>query len=238
MASTGFQFIVATILPYLAVIAFLAGVTYRLITWQRLPQPGTMTLFPTNGSGFVPLAKEALLFPGLHRGDRLLWSLAWVFHMTLAIAFVGHLRIVTGLGDRALGSVGLGPGAVGMISTVAGGAAGLILLLALAGFIARRLLVRRVREISSVPDFAALLLLTAVITSVNLMRWAGSPVELAEARAWVGSLFALSPAIPTGSVLLLHAFFAELLILYVAFSKLMHFGGFFLTFSLPKRTNP
>jgi nitrate reductase gamma subunit len=238
MTSTGLQLIVAAVFPYFAVTAFLAGVTHRLIAWQRLPQPGPMTLFPTNGSGFVSLAKEALLFPSLHRGDRFLWSLAWIFHMALAIAFVGHLRIVTSLGDRALGSAGIGPGAVGIISTVAGCAAGLTLLFAIAGFIVRRLLVRRVRETSTVPDFVALLLLTAVITSGNLMRWAGSPSELSEARAWVGSLFALSPVIPTGSLLLLHAFFGELLILYIAFSKLMHFGGFFLTFSLTKRTNP
>jgi nitrate reductase gamma subunit len=238
MTSTGLQFVVAAVLPYLAVLAFLAGVTYRLRTWQRLPQPGPMTLFPTRGSGFVPLAKEALLFPSLHRGDRYLWSLAWAFHVTLAVAFVGHLRIVTGLLDRALGGLGIGPGALGTLSTIAGAAAGLILLLAVAGFIARRLLVRRVREISGVPDFAALLLLTAVVASGNLMRWFGSPSELSQARAWMGALFALAPVVPNSSAVLLHAFFAEVLILYIAFSKLMHFGGFFLTFSLTKRTHP
>jgi nitrate reductase gamma subunit len=37
---------------------------------------------------------------------------------------------------------------------------------------------------------------------------------------------------------LLHLFCAELLVLYVAFSKLMHFGGFFVTFSLVKRSAP
>jgi nitrate reductase gamma subunit len=238
MALTGLQVVVAAVLPYLAATAFVAGVAYRLITWQRLPQPGPMTLFPTRGAGFGQLAKEALLFPSLHRGDRLLWSLAWAFHVTLAIAFVGHLRIVTGLLDRALGGVGLGPGAVVRLSTVAGCTAGLVLLLTMAGLIVRRVLVRRVREISTVPDFAALMLLTAVITSGNLMRWAGSPSQLSEARAWVESLLSLSPMVPTSSTILLHVFFAELLILYIGFSKLMHFGGFFLSFAMTKRTNP
>ena len=238
MLSAPLQVLVGAVLPYLAVMAFLAGVTHRLLTWQRLPQPGSLTLFPTKGSGLGPLAKEAMLFPSLRRGDGFLWALAWVFHVTLAVAFVGHLRVVTGLGDRALGALGVGPGAMVAVSTIAGGTAGIVLLATIAGFIARRLLLRRVREISGLPDFAALLLLTAVIFSGNLMRWLGSPSELALARSWVASLLTLSPQAPPSALLLLHAFFAELLILYIAFSKLMHFGGFFFTFSLTKRTDP
>jgi nitrate reductase gamma subunit len=238
MSQPAFQFVVAAVLPYLALVVFFTGVIYRLALWRRLPQPGTMTLFPTAGSGALPLAKEALLFPSLYRGDRVLWTVAWLFHVCLALAFVGHLRVVTVLLDRALAGVGLGPAAVTAMSTIMGGAAGIALLVALTGFLVRRLVVRRVREISSAPDFMALLLLTAVITSGNLMRWAGSPAALSEARAWFASLLSLSPAVPRSTGLLLHAFFAELLLLYVAFSKLMHFGGFFLTFSLTKRTDP
>ncbi len=215
-----------------------AGVGYRLATWKRLPQPGTMTLFPTEGGSPMALAKEALLFPSLYRGDRFLWALAWLFHVTLAIAFVGHLRVVTGFFDGALGGLGIGPGALATLSTVAGGAAGLVLLAGLVGFVARRLLVRRVREISAAPDFLALLLLTAVITTGNLMRWAGAADYLPEARAWLHSLISFAPVAPHSANLLLHAFCAELLLFYIAFSKLMHFGGFFLTFSLTKRTAP
>ncbi len=238
MLSTPVHVLVGAVLPYLAVAVFLAGVTWRLLTWKRMPQPAPLTLFPTRGSGIGPLLKEAFLFSNLRRGDGSLWSLAWVFHLTLAIAFIGHLRIVSALGDRALGGLGISPGAIAAISTLAGGAAGVVLLLAIAGFIGRRLLLRRVREISSVPDYLGLLLLTAVITSGNLMRWLGSPTELALARSWFASLLTLSPQVPHSPLLLLHAFFAELLILYIAFSKLMHFGGFFFTFSLTKRTCP
>lgn len=238
MHQAGLPFLVAAVLPYLAAVGFLVGVLYRLAVWRRLPQPGTMTLFPTQGSGPLPLAGEALLFPSLYRGDRLLWTLAWLFHVTLALAFLGHLRIVTALIDRALGRFGVGPAAVGAVSTFAGGVAGIFLLIALAGFLVRRLVVRRVREISTAPDFAALLLLTGVIASGNLMRWSGPPEVLLQARVWFASLLSLAPIVPHSASLLLHAFLAELLLLYIAFSKLMHFGGFFLTFSLTKRTDP
>jgi len=236
--SAAIPILIGAILPYVALIGFVAGVVYRLVSWQRLPQPAPMTLYPTQGSGLGPLLREALLLPSLRRGDGSLWKLAWVFHATLAIAFVGHLRVVTQIGDRALAGLGAGPGAIAVLSAGLGGAAGIVLLIAIAGFIARRLLVQRVREISSAPDFAGLLLLTAVIASGNLMRWLGSPSELSLARAWVGSLLTLSPHAPRSVLLLVHAFFAELLILYVACSKLMHFGGFFFTFSLTKRTDP
>lgn len=238
MSQPAFQFLVAAVLPYLAVAVFLAGVGYRLATWKRLPQPGTMTLFPTEGSGAVSLAKESLLFPSLYRGDRFLWALAWIFHVTLAIAFAGHLRVVTALFDSAMGGMGISPAAVAKVSTVAGGAAGILLLVGIVGFLARRLVVRRVREISAVPDFLALLLLTAVLTSGNLMRWSGSADYVLEARTWLQSLISFAPVLPRSASLLLHAFCAELLLFYIAFSKLMHFGGFFLTFSLTKRTAP
>lgn len=238
MTQVAFQFLVTTVLPYLTVVVFVAAVIYRLVLWQRLPQPGTMTLFPTDGPGVVPLAKEALFFPSLYRGDRFLWSLAWMFHVTLALALIGHSRILTARLDRVLGAFGVGPTGVATMSSLIGGAAGIILLVALAGFLGRRLLVPRVREVSTGPDFVALLLLTAVVTSGNLMRWTGGPDQLAAARAWLTSLLSFAPMAPGNPGLVLHAFCAELLLVYIAFSKLMHFGGFFLTFSLTKRTAP
>ena len=72
MGSTGF--LVSGVLPYVAVMVFLVGVVYRLLTWQRVPQPGLMTLYPTGGAGAKALVREALFFPSLLRGDRLsLW---------------------------------------------------------------------------------------------------------------------------------------------------------------------
>jgi len=238
MDRAAFQFMVAAVLPYPAVVVFVAASLYRLVLWKRLPQPVTMTLFPTGGSGIGPLAREAFFLPSLYRGDRFLWTLAWSFHVTLALALIGHARIATGLLDRALGIAGVGSGAVAALSSLIGGASGFVLLVALAGFLGRRLLVRRVREISTAPDFVALLLLAAVITSGNLMRWFGGPDELVEARAWFASLRSFAPLVPRNAGLLVHVFCAEVLLVYVGFSKLMHFGGFFLTFSLTKRTDP
>lgn len=236
MSSTAF--LVGGVLPYLAAIVFVVGVVYRLLTWRRVPQPALMTLYPTQEAGWGALVKEALFFPSLFRGDKTLWIFAWSFHVALALAFIGHLRVATAVIDRGLAAVGLGASGMAMLSAVAGGFAGVVLIATVLLLLGRRLLVARVREISKAPDFLALLLLVAVITTGDLMRFSASHVDLAATRAWAASLLTLSPAVSLPPTFLLHLFFAQLLLLYVAFSKLMHFGGFFFTFSLIKGSQP
>jgi nitrate reductase gamma subunit len=238
MSMSRSAFLVGGILPYLAVALFTLGVVYRLLVWRRVPQPALMTLYPTQGSGWRSLVREALFFPSLFRGDRTLWIFAWSFHVALALAFVGHLRIATGAIDRGLALLGIGAGGMATISAVAGGFAGVVLLATLLLLLGRRVFVTRVREISAAPDFLALFLLVAVITTGDLMRFGGNHVDLAATRAWAASLLAFSPAVALPPAVLLHLFCAELLLLYFSFSKLMHFGGFFFTFSLVKRTAP
>ncbi len=230
------ELLVGAILPYIALLVFMCGLIYRFRAWQKAPQPGNLTLYPTRGWGGVAIAKEILFFPNLYKEDKPFWLLAWSFHVALALAFVGHLRAVTGRIDSMLQSLGLGTHDIEALSLVAGGAAGLILMVAAVTLILRRLALTRVREISSVPDFVALLLLTAVITTGNLMRFGSASVDLTEVREWASSLLSLTPAVPSTPAVLLHLFCAEVLILYFAFSKLMHFGGAFYTMSLIRRS--
>jgi nitrate reductase gamma subunit len=233
---TSAELLVGILLPYVAVATFAVGIGYRFANWSRTPQPAKLTLYPTAGWGTGSAIKEALFFPNLFKGDRLLWIFAWSFHAALALALVGHLRVATGLVDAALGGLGMTPSGIGSLSTLAGGAAGIILLLAVGALLVRRLVVQRAREVSNVPDFIALLLLVAVILSGNAMRFGSSPVDLNETRDWALSLLLFSPAVPTNTAVLLHAFCAELLIIYLPLSKLMHFGGMFYTLSLVRRS--
>jgi len=82
---------------------------------------------------------------------------------------------------------------MGALSAIAGGAAGIVLFVTVVTLLARRLLLARVREISGPPDFAALLLLVAVITTGNVMRFGGMHFDLAETRVWAASLLSFSP---------------------------------------------
>jgi nitrate reductase gamma subunit len=232
------ELLIGGVLPYLAGFGFLAGLGYRLVSWRRAPPPPPMTLYPTLGSGPMGLVKQALFFPGLYRSDRILWFLSWTFHAFLALALLGHLRVATGLIDRLLASLGIGSSGVAAFSAAAGSLAGIVLLATVAILLARRLVVARAREISGIPDFFALLLLLAVVVSGDLMRLGGQPIDLIQTRAWAVSLLSFSPVVPSHPAFLLHVFCAEVLILYMAFSKLMHFGGIFFTLALIKKSAP
>lgn len=228
---------VGGVLPYIAVSVFVAGMAYRFYVWFNTKQPGKMKLFTSHDSTLAKdVLAEALLFPSLFRGDRSLWTMSWFFHITLALAAIGHLRVVTGFVDGTLMALGMSEGGILQMSAVAGGGAGIVLLCTGVLLLVRRLSIPRVREISGIPDFFALLLLIAIITTGNAMRF-GQHISLTETREWAQSLLAFSPNVPTGNGwFLLHALLAFLLLMYIPFSKILHFGGIFFTQALVKRS--
>jgi nitrate reductase gamma subunit len=228
-------YFVGAILPYLVVPVFVAGMAYRFRIWFNTPQPAKMTLFPAADSTFRGVLSETLFFPSLFRGDRVLWWFAWLFHITLALVFLGHTRVFTGLIDGALRSAGMSAKGIDLMSHYSGGAAGVLLLATGLLLLLRRLSVARVREISAIPDFLAPLLLVCIITTGDLMRFAGS-FDLQETRTWAASLFTFSPLVPQNGMFLLHLLLAQLLIVFIPFSKILHFGGFFFTQAIIKRS--
>lgn len=229
------ELIVGGIIPYLAVLTFVAGMAYRFKVWFKTPQPARMTLFPApQGSTAKAVLAEALFFPSLFKGDKLLWSASWVFHATLVLVFVGHVRVFTGLADSILLAAGMTPADIDKLSLTSGVAAGVILLASALLLLARRLSSARVREISGVGDFVALLLLLGILATGDLLRF-GAHFDLAQTREWAWSLLSFSPVVPHNPTFLAHAFLALLLIAYIPFSKVLHFGGIFFSQSALRR---
>lgn len=230
-----YAYFVGAVLPYIVVPFFLIAMVYRFRIWLKTPQPGKLTLFPATDSTFKGVLSETLFFPSLFRGDRVLWSFAWLFHATLALVFLGHIRVFTGLIDRTLLSAGMSPQGIDAMSYYAGGAAGILLLATGLLLLFRRLGIARVREISSLPDFLAPLLLIAIIATGDMIRF-GTHFDLDQTRTWVSSLLAFSPLVPQNGMFLLHLTLAQLLIAFIPFSKILHFGGIFFTQTLIKRS--
>jgi nitrate reductase gamma subunit len=230
-----FAFVAGGVLPALAIIIFVVGMAYRLRIWIKTPQPGKMTLFPASKNAGKAVLAEAVFFPSLFKGDRVLWAFAWIFHVTLALIALGHLRVITGLIDQTLMALGMTPEGIHTMSSTVGGIAGIIILATGVLLLLRRLSLQRVREISGLPDFFALLLLVAIIVTGDLMRF-GAHLDLNATRIWAGSLLSLSPQIPQHGMFLVHLTLACLLIMYIPFSKILHFGGIFFTQNLIKRS--
>lgn len=227
-------FFLGGILPYFVVPAFIAGMGYRFWVWSKTPQPAKLTLFPAANT-FRGVLAESFFFPSLFRGDRVLWSFAWLFHSTLALVFLGHIRVFSSVIDRTLKSAGMSPESIDLMSSFAGGLAGIILLATGLLLLFRRLAVARVREISGLPDILAPLLLVVLIVTGDLLRFA-APFDLEQTRRWAASLLAFSPLVPRNDMFLLHVTLAQILVLFIPFSKILHFGGIFFTQALIKRS--
>jgi nitrate reductase gamma subunit len=231
----GFAFFVGGVLPYAALAIFVVGMGYRFYVWFKTPQPGKMTLFPApRGSLTKGVLAEVFFFPSLFRGDRSLWLMSWTFHLTLALVFLGHLRVFTGLIDQLLYRMGVSPEGVSWMSSTIGGAAGIVMVATLLLLFIRRLTSQRVREITRFSDLFALVLLLGIVVTGDMMRFAGH-FDLGQTRIWAVSLLAFSPQVPQNGLFLLHALLAQLLLIYIPFSKILHFGGVFFTQALVQR---
>jgi len=231
---------VGAILPYVAVLVFVAGMIWRFCTWKKLASP-PMTLFPappTEGANTLNTVKEVLLFPGLFKSDRLLWVLAWGFHAVLALILLGHLRVFTNV-DGILMAMGMSEDAILAMSGLAGGAAGVLILLATLLLLARRLAVPRVREITGAADYLALVLIGLIITTGNMMRFGAEHFDLGLTREYFAGLALFrdvtGAAALENSIFVVHMCLALLLLLCMPFSKLLHFGGIFFTHQLIRK---
>lgn len=233
---TTLSYFILGILPYITFAVFLAGMAYRFRVWMRAPQPVSITLFPApqgRPATFLGVLKGAFLFPGLFKGDRILWIFAWIFHAVLGLVILGHARVVTDF-PRLWAALGID---ADRMSTVLGGAAGVVLMIFTILLFVRRLTVARVREVSTSPDYFALFLVAAVVLSGNIMRF-GEHFDLEVTRTYFSRLatFSLDPStVPANAALTVHFLLGQLLIMVIPFSKIMHFGGIFFTQTVIQR---
>lgn len=227
------NFLILGLLPYVTIAVFVVAMIYRIRVWIKTPQPGAMTLSPApDGAAatFWGVIKESLFFPSLFKGDKFLWVFAWIFHATLALIFIGHVRVFTDF-PRLWAALGIN---ADRMSAISGGTAGVIILIFAVLLLVRRVAILRVREITNYADILALLLVIAVLITGDAMRF-GAHFDLEITRHYFSNLatFSLtSTALPANSMFTLHFLLAQVLIMFIPFSKVLHFGGIFFTQTL------
>ncbi len=235
------RFFIGGVLPYLALAVFVFAMVFRIRSWMRLPAP-SMTLFPApppeGSANAINTAKEAVFFRSLFKGDRPLWVMAWGFHVVLALIFIGHVRVVSNV-DRVFMSMGMTEAGIQGMSSGTGGAAGILILVATVALLLRRVFLPRVKEITSVTDILALGLIAAILITGNMMRFGTEHFDLNLTRDYFASLatfggVAEAAALQNG-VFLIHMTLAFLLLMYIPFSKILHFGGIFFTHQLIRK---
>ena len=201
----------------------------------------------TTGGVVKRLALEILLFRSLLKNEKieleaphrllfktstLLWLGAMVFHWSLLVIGVRHLRffleplpacivILIRVDSILQDFFRLLP--VPYITDA-------LILIGLAYLFFRRMVYPQVRYISLPSDYFVLLLLGGIAISGVLMR-VFYKQDLVQAKEWAMAMLRFQPMLPKGVTLLfyVHLFLVSFLAAYFPFSKLMHMPGIFLS---------
>jgi len=228
-----FSFIVAGIMVYIAIIVFIGGIIYQLISWFRAPKsPVRLGLFPrpkNKGARFFKTIKDSLFFPQSFEVDKTMWIFAIVFHGSLLGVLIAHFRLVREFTPlvNILGIAGLN-----RVSEIGGKTLGIIIAITLIYYLLRRFS-SPFKELSVPEDFLLIIILMLIVGFGNHLRFfAHIPVE--EYREYVQSLLAFKPSFPEAIaksparyILSLHVMTVNILVMYLPFSKLMHMIGSF-----------
>jgi len=212
------------VLFYVATAVLVGGVAYRIWQFARTPQPLKIPVPPaptTRGGVVLRIAAEVTLFRSLFRSNKWIWLFGWAFHVALLLVLLRHLRYFT---EPVWTWVAL--------IQPFGKYAGFAMLVGLAGLWARRVLVDRVRYISSPSDHLMLALLAAIAASGLAMKYLAH-TDIVSLKAFFLGLMRFSwQPLPADPVLLVHLALVATLMIVFPVSKLLHAPGVFFSPSL------
>lgn len=222
--------ILFAILFYFATLLFVVGLLYRINTYARTPAPLKIptTPAPTTKAGVaLRMTREVVLFESLFKANLWTWSMGWLFHASMALVLLRHLRYFT---EPVWGWVAF--------IQPFGVYAGLTMLLGLCGLWVRRLFVERIRYISTPSDHLMLVLLIGIAASGLSMKFVVHTDVIAVKSYFLGWMqFSVQP-LPADAPLYLHLIMVALLLLIFPVSKLLHAPGVFFSPSRNQTDNP
>ena len=229
-----FWYVVMVPMVYFSVAWCVAWVIVRIVRILRAPKLAyTLRIFPVGmGSDDLPKSPlagaiwDAFTMPSVRKHQPLLWGFLIVFHVCILLLLLAHLDILPQINIMSPNSPHmLGYGAIGVVLTVC-----------LLYFLFRRF-GTPVREVSVPGDYLVLVLLLAAAVSGDTISWGNSWTEngfvitKADFGSYLNSLLHFTFADPrqflSGShyaVIGTHVLLANLLLIFLPFSKIMHFA--------------
>ena len=225
-----FLTIAFALLFYIATAVLIVGLGLRIRLYAKTPAPLRIptTPAPTTKAGvWRRMFFEVTLFNSLFKSNKWIWIFGWLFHAALLLVLLRHLRYFT---DPVWSWVALMQplGAYAAFAMVAG----------LAGLWARRLLVDRVRYISSPSDHLMLALLVLIGLSGLGMKYV-DPTDIVAVKAFfLGLMYFDWQPFPGDLLLILHLLLVALLMIVFPFSKLLHAPGVFFSPTRNQIDNP
>lgn len=215
---------------YFATAVLFGGLAYRVWIYFRTPAPLKIptTPAPTTRTGVAfRLLREVTLFESLFKSNLWIWVFGWMFHFSLFLVLLRHLRYVT---EPVWWWVSL--------VQPFGKYAAFAMLFGLAGLLARRILVDRVRYITSPSDLLMLGLLLLIGVSGAMMTFVNK-VDIVGVKAFFLGLMRFDLQLfPAHPLLVIHLLLVAGLMIIFPFSKLLHAPGVFFSPSRNQVDNP
>ena len=226
-----FVWFVSNVLPFVTAGVFFIGLAYRVVQWRRRPQASVSLRVPPEQRGVArtlgEIVTEIVTFRRVFRGSPALWIVSWLFHLSILIFVVGHLRLFFDF-SWLWNLLPLTPDQVDLLALIGGGTSGTLFMVGLLALLVRRLRMP-VRSLSVPSDYLLLLLLLGIAVSGNYMRFL-MHIEFEPYQAFFSNLFNLRFGVPVDNPLfVLHFLLVQVFLLYVPFSKLVHIIGGVLT---------
>jgi len=219
-----------TMLFYIATLVFVVGLIFRISVYARTPAPLKIptTPAPVNTGGVVlRMAREVVFFESLFKSNLWIWAFGWLFHASLALVLLRHLRYFT---DPVWPWV--------VFIQPFGKYAGITMLIGVSGLWIRRLFVERIRYISTPSDHLMLVLLIIIALSGLTMTFLAH-TDVVALKGFVLGLMSLDQqALPSSLALYAHLLMVSVLLLIFPVSKLLHVPGVFFSPSRNQADNP
>lgn len=230
-----FSYLASGLGVYVALAVFTFGMAWRIWEWSRTPKTAVrLGLFPKPKSGFGrfgKLMKDTFIAPQSIAIAAGIMIAAFAFHISAFAAFIGHLRLVHEF-DFLVAI--LGQEGMNRFAAWSGGIAGIVMLVAVLYWFARRTY-GPYRKLSTPEDFFVLALLLGIVIMGDHMRFVGE-LHADTYQAWFASLMAFNPSFPpelaessTRYALNWHMVFVNVFLIYFPFSKMTHAIGAFAT---------
>lgn len=207
------------LLFYVATTFFVVGLALRIRKYARTPAPLKIPTMPaprTRPGVFWRMVREVTIFESLFKSNRWIWLFGWMFHVGLLLVLLRHLRYFT---EPVWFWVG--------IVQPFGVYAAFALVLGLAGLWARRILVERIRYISSPSDHLMLALLLGIALSGMGMKFVAHTDIVAVKVFFLGLMRFQILDLPSHPALLIHLGLVAALMIIFPISKLLHGPGVF-----------
>ena len=219
----------------IALAVFVVGVGLKIKQYAQTPAPLKIptTPAPVTQTGVVfRMAREVVLFESLFKSNKWIWVFGWIFHLSLLLAFFRHLRYVVSPDSF------MWPVVSNVIVQSFGQYAGFAMVVGLAGLLARRIVVERIRYISAPSDYAWLIILL-IIAVTGLMMSFVTHIDIVQMKMFAMGVFGFDfQSLPESIALLIHLLLVAVLLILFPFSKLLHAPGVFFSPSRNQVDNP